>query len=88
MKATVNLDDQLYRHVKVTAAQRGVTVTSIFDAALRRYLADLDRPSAIAVEFSFPTVDGQGGLMPGVDLADGAELQRLSDLDTPPGRLR
>ena len=36
MKTTLNLDDELLRRAKRLAAERGVTLTSIFEEALRR----------------------------------------------------
>ena len=81
MKATVNLDDRLYRRVKIRAAEDGVTVTSIFETALSRYLTEAGGESAgePRPRFEFPVVDGSGGLVAGVDLNNGAQLQELSD---------
>ena len=90
MKATVNLDDRLYRRVKVTAAERGVTVTSIFEAALRRYLDGTASTAASLATpaYVLPVVDGSGGLLPGVDLANGAETTAIMDADYRPEQLR
>lgn len=87
MKVTVNRDEEVYRQNTVTAARRGVTVTSILESALLRYLEDLDRPAVIDRTFVLPTVDGRGGLLPGVDLANGAELHRLLEFDIQEGQL-
>jgi len=81
MKATVNLDDRLYRKVKVKAAQDGVTVTSIFEAALERFLAESTSTRESRVEL--PLLEGNGGLLPGVDLAHGETVYRILDQDTP-----
>lgn len=91
MKATVNLDDRLYRRVKIKAAEEGVTVTSIFEAALRRYLNGRERGADAlnsSPRFEVPVINGSGGLMPGVDLSDSAELQRLLDAERPIEQLR
>lgn len=89
MKATVNLDDRLYRRVKVAAAENGVTVTSIFEAALRRYLDEpAGMPGRDQSRFEIPVLDGAGGLIAGVDLANGDELARIMDLDVAPGQYR
>ena len=86
MKATVNLDDRLYRRVKIKAAQDGVTVTSIFEAALERFLAE---PTATGQSrFELPVLKGKGGLMPGVDLTHGETLYRILEQDTPPDQQR
>ena len=81
MKATVNLDDRLYRKVKIKAAQDGVTVTSIFEAALERFLAE--STSTDESRFELPLLKGEGGLMPGVDLTHGETLYRILEQDTP-----
>lgn len=81
MKATVNLDDRLYRKVKIKAAEDGVTVTSIFEAALERFLAD--SITTIESRFELPLLDGKGGLMPGVDLTHGETLYRILEQDVP-----
>ena len=62
----MRLDEQLYRDVKTRAAQRGTTVTSVIEEALRRLLeeapgAESDRP--------LPTYD-LGELLPGVPSLD------------------
>jgi hypothetical protein len=80
MKATVNLDDLLYRKVKIKAAQDGVTVTSIFEAALERFLAE--PTSTGKSRFELPLLEGKGGLMPGVDLTHGETLYRIWEQDT------
>ena len=86
MKATVNLDDRLYRKVKIKAAQDGVTVTSIFEAALERFLAE---PTSTGTSrFELPLLKGKGGLMPGVDLTHGETLYRILEQDTPLGQQR
>ena len=71
MEATVDLNDQLYRQVKIRAAERGVTVTSIFEAALARYLAEVGENSADQRRpgFELPLLN------------NGALLQELFDAD-------
>ena len=86
MKATVNLDDRLYRKVKIKAAQDGVTVTSIFEAALERFLAE--STSTGESRFELPLLEGKGGLMPGVDLTSGETLYRILEQDMPAGQQR
>jgi hypothetical protein len=84
MKATVNLDDRLYRRVKIKAAEDGVTVTSIFESALLRYLDGKDSGSESPVSapaFELPVLKAAGGLLPGVDVTNGAELRRLMEQD-------
>ncbi|WP_298329486.1 ribbon-helix-helix protein, CopG family [Haloactinopolyspora sp.] len=50
MRTTVNLPDELYRAVRVKAAEEGRTVTSILEEALRKVLAEAaDERSAYRV---------------------------------------
>jgi len=73
MRTTLNLDDDLYREVKVVAAERGVSATSVIEdalrAALRARVADR-RPE-------FPVSSRTGGLRPGVNLDDRDQLYDL-----------
>jgi len=43
MRTTLNIDDDLYREVKATAALRGCSVTSLIEASLREALASSER---------------------------------------------
>jgi hypothetical protein len=90
VKAIVDLNDQLYRQVKIRAAKGGVTVTSIFEAALVRYLAEVGADSADQrrPRFELPVLEGSGGLVEGVDLNNGALLQELFDADRSVDNLR
>lgn len=79
VRTTVNLPDALFLEVKQRAAQRGRTVTSLLEEALRDLLAksdpESDRPA-------LPT-DGQpnGRLL--VDLLDKEALAAALDADGP-----
>ena len=84
MRTTLNLDDDLYREVKATAAASGQTVTSFVEEAMRlmlrrhreshqgeerpRYVPDAYRPDP-----------KRSGVLPGVDLTDNAALEDLMD---------
>ena len=89
MKATMNLDDQLYRRVKVRAAEQGRTVTSLVEQALE---ALLSRPSASAgpppTRFVMPVLPSAGGLRPGVDLTSNSAVQDLMDAELSASKLR
>ncbi len=67
MRTTLNLPDDLYRDLKVRAAQEGVTVTSTVEAALRSYLATAKVARA---KVRLPALPETGGPRDGVDLAD------------------
>jgi hypothetical protein len=86
MRTTVRLDDQLYRDVKTRAAQRGTTVTSVIEEALRRLLEEHteQRPPPPPL----PT-HGCGGLKPGVPpIHDSRALQDFLDEGVPLDALR
>ncbi len=74
MRTTVRLPDDLLAEAKKRAAERGTTLTQLFEEALREALArhrEADSPSRDRV--CLTTVDGSG-LQPGVDLDDSAAL--------------
>lgn len=77
MRTTINIDDDLYREVKETAARSGRTVAAVFQDAVRRGLAvSHSRPAG---DYRVPTM-GRGGLRPGIDLASNAALaEALAD---------
>lgn len=85
MRTTLNLDDLLYERLKRRASQDGRTVTSLLEEAIRRLLAQEERPGRQPDAVTFPTVAGRG-LQPGVDLDDGAALADLLDEDVRGGR--
>lgn len=78
MRTTLNLDDDLYREVKVVAAERGVSATSVIEEALRAAL----RSQAHGQRSELPVSGRSGGLRPGVDLDDGNQMYDLLYGDT------
>ncbi len=69
MRTTVNLDDDLMRRAKRTAAEHGITLTRLMEDALRAVLRErAERPPHPTRLPSF----GGRGLRPGADLADSA----------------
>jgi len=74
VKTTLNLDDELLREAKKRAAERGVTLTRLFEDTLRA--AFTEEPPAEAYVFDFPTVHG-GEMI--VDPADRDALYELMD---------
>jgi hypothetical protein len=79
MRTTVRLPDDLYRRVRVTAAEEGQTVTSFLERALREALDrrhdEPDRPVYRVEPF-------HGGLLnPGVDLDDNSALEDVMGAD-------
>jgi hypothetical protein len=83
MRTTLNVDDDLYRQVKASAAASGQTVTSFVEEAMRLLLlrhqqAQSGQGEPFVIEpFRPPT--GRGGVLPGVDLTNDAALEDLMD---------
>ena len=83
MKTTLVLDDALYRQAKVVASQRGATVSSVVEEALRLMLHG-------DVTASPPTSPMPSWNMgrPRVDLADGRAVRDALDADRSVDALR
>jgi hypothetical protein len=77
MRTTIRLDDDLLSAAKQHAAKTGRTLTSLFEDALRAFLAVEQRPSTRR-RTRLPTFDG-GGLQSGVDLDNTADLLDLME---------
>jgi hypothetical protein len=85
-RTTIRLPDDLVRRAKRKALAEGRSLTALIEDGLRRVLADR-APAAQAKRVLPPVSSATGGLMPGVQLDDGAALQEMEDLDAA-GRLR
>ncbi len=83
-RTTVRLQDDLVRRAKRKALAEGRSLTALIEDGLRRVLHD--RPP-LAERVLPPVSSATGGLMPGVNLEDAAELQEIDDLEAA-GRLR
>ena len=77
MRTTVRLDEQLLSAAKEHAAKTGRTLTALLEDALRTFLA-LERRPRSRRRMKLPTFDG-GGLQPGVDLDNTADLLDLME---------
>jgi hypothetical protein len=75
MRTTVRLDDQLLTDAKAHAVRTGRTFTALLEDALRTLLALESRPKRRRPR-GLPTF-GEGGLQPGVDLDNSADLLDL-----------
>lgn len=73
MRTTVRLDDALMRKAKREAARRGVTFTSLIERGLRLVLAQPVK-RAVRRRICLPVCNAGGGVLPGVDIADSADL--------------
>lgn len=79
MRTTVRLDDALLDRARREAARRGTTVTALIEQGLRSVLAPpAKKPARRRVDL--PVCREGGGVMPGVDINDSADLlDRLED---------
>ena len=79
-RTTVIMDDELFRDVKVLAAKERCTVTSLVETALRRLIEEnvASRLTDTQEPFYF-RLPGTGGLRPGIDLANNAQVQEILD---------
>lgn len=76
MRTTIRLDDRLLAQARREAARRGETLTAFIERAVRLVLARrLEGSRRQPVEL--PVSSASGGLLPGVDLNDGASLLDL-----------
>ncbi len=73
----MRLDDQLLTAAKEHAARTGRTLTALLEDALRTFLALESRPKNRR-PLQLPTF-GDGGLQPGVDLDNTADLLDLME---------
>ncbi|HEX3946266.1 MAG TPA: CopG family transcriptional regulator [Acidimicrobiales bacterium] len=85
MRTTVAIDDRLLKAAKRTARQRGVTLGTVIEDALRR---DLTERAAVQPGPAVPVFRGGTGLRPGVDAGSTRTLLEALDDEVPPDRLR
>ncbi len=78
MRTTIDLDDQVLREAKRVAQEKGVTLTSFIDDALRERLARRGTPAKPEERFRLHTFKGNG-LQPGIDLDNSAGLRDVMD---------
>jgi len=85
MRATVTIDDALYRQLEARAGTSGRAVEDLVEDAVRDSLRDPEvppartGPSRADLLDRLPTFEGRGGLQPGVDIYDNAGLRDLMD---------
>jgi hypothetical protein len=82
MRTTVRMEDDLLRRAKEIAAQRDTTLTAILEQALREWL-DRQRRNRRRRRVNLPVSGSGGGLLPGVDLDDTADLLDRMENDGP-----
>lgn len=79
MRTTLNLDDNLMRSAKESAARTGKTLTTVIEDALRVVINSGQR----AADHPFDPVVSEGRPLPGVDIDDSAALLDLMSDDVP-----
>jgi hypothetical protein len=78
-RTTVRLPEDLLTRAKRKAAKEGRTVTSLIEEGLREVVAE--KREAELPQRRMPRISqAKGGLLPGIDLADGSVLQELDDI--------
>jgi hypothetical protein len=75
VRTTLDLDDALYREVKILAAERRVTATSLVEEGLREVL---NRYRALEPT-PLPVLPELASLRPGIDVNNGSALRALLD---------
>lgn len=81
VRTTLNIDDDLYRHVKAFAALSGKSVTSVVEESLRLALQQAQQGGAIA---PMPVSRADGGLSrefreSGIDVNDTSAVLEMLD---------
>ncbi len=83
MRTTIRLDDHLLAEAKQLAARTGRTLTTVIEEALREVLSrSKQKPKAEPVQLIRVNL---GGLRPGVNLDNSAELLDLMEKPDDPG---
>jgi len=82
MRTTVRMEEGLLRRAKRVAAQRETTLTAILEEALREWL-DRQRKGERRAQVDLPVSGASGGVRPGVDLDDTADLLERMERDGP-----
>lgn len=73
MRTTVRLDEGLLEQARREAARRGVTLAALIEQGLRMALRR-PRPSSREERVHLPVSRATGGLLPGIDPNDSADL--------------
>jgi hypothetical protein len=78
-RTTVRLPDELIRRAKQKAIAEGRTLTALIEEGLRRVVQD--SPPARQRRTLPPVCTATGGLRPGINLDNSAQLQEMDDLE-------
>ncbi|HSK26418.1 MAG TPA: ribbon-helix-helix protein, CopG family [Jiangellales bacterium] len=80
MRTTISVDNELLAAAKRRARERGVSLGTVIEEALRRSLASEDEPTPPPV----PVFRGGDGPRSGVDLTSNRALRELLDEESDP----
>ena len=85
MRTTLSIHDELLKSAKVRARERGITLGTLVEDALRRELTVKDEPEQRP---PVPILRGGNGLRPGVDITSNRAIAELLDEGLPFEKLR
>ena len=87
MKTTLILDDEVHRQAKQVSARLGIPLTRFIEEAIRLRISSESARRNEPVR-KLPVCKKKGGLRPGIDLDNSADLLDLLDQAIEPGKLR
>ena len=82
VRTTVRMEDELLRRAKRIAARRDTTLTAILEEALREWL-DRQKRGRRSERVELPVSRSSGGVLPGVEIDDSADLLDRMEDDAP-----
>ena len=82
MKTTFNIDDALMQQLRVEAARRNTTMTSLVEAGIRHMIANGYEPSE--PKRKLPKLPSKAMGAPKVDITNREELYRMFDAEKRP----
>lgn len=85
MRTTISINDHLLEQAKSRASERGITLGTLVEEALRR---ELMANRSLSARITLPVFGGGGGVRPGVDINSNRSVQEILDSDLPLSRLR
>jgi hypothetical protein len=86
MKTTLLLDDEVHRQAKQASARLGIPLTRYIEEAIRLRISTEKARHTQPVR-KLPVCKSKGGLQPGIDLDNTAELLNILDRGTRPADL-
>ncbi len=81
MKTTLLLDDEVHRQAKLASARLGIPLTKFIEEAIRLRINNESAPRTEPLR-ELPVCNSKGGVQPGVDLDNTAELLNILEQGT------